>query len=78
MRSGGHDKSFEQIADHPLIQSVLTAEKEQTADSLKPIHEETTALQAREEALEASHKGLLLLFLVSAIIAEPNWQITKS
>ena len=44
--------------DHPLIQSVLTAEKEQTADSLKPINEETTALQAREEALEASHKGM--------------------
>ena len=44
--------------DHPLIQSVLTAEKEQTADSLKPIHEETTALQAREEALKASHKGM--------------------
>ena len=44
--------------DHPLIQSVLTAEKEQTADSLKPIHEETTALQAREEALEASHKDM--------------------
>ena len=44
--------------DHPLIQSVLTAEKEQTADSLKPIHEETTALQAREEVLEASHKGM--------------------
>ena len=44
--------------DHPLIQSVLTAEKEQTASALAPINEETTALQAREEALEASHKGM--------------------
>ena len=44
--------------DHPLIQSVLTAEKEQTADSLRPINEETATLKAREEALEASHKGM--------------------
>ena len=44
--------------DHPLIQSILTAEKEQTASALAPINEETTALQAREEALEASHKGM--------------------
>ena len=44
--------------DHPLIQSVLTAEKEQTASALAPINEETTALQARKEALEASHKGM--------------------
>ena len=44
--------------DHPLIQSVLSAEKEATADSLKPIHEDTLALQAREEELEASHKGM--------------------
>ena len=44
--------------DHPLIQSVLTAEKEATATALAPINEETTALQAREEALEASHKGM--------------------
>ena len=44
--------------DHPLIQSVLTAEKEQTADNLKPINEETATLKAREEALEASHKGM--------------------
>ena len=44
--------------DHPLIQSVLTAEKEATATSLAPINEETTALKAREEALEASHKGM--------------------
>ena len=44
--------------DHPLIQSVLIAEKEQTASALAPINEETTALQAREEALEASHKGM--------------------
>ncbi|MBE6291938.1 MAG: molecular chaperone HtpG [Bacteroidales bacterium] len=44
--------------DHPLIQSVLTAEKEQTADSLRPINEETATLKAREEALEASHKSM--------------------
>ena len=44
--------------DHPLIQSVLTAEKEQTDSALAPINEEATALQAREEALEASHKGM--------------------
>ena len=44
--------------DHPLIQSVLTAEKEATATALAPINAETTALQAREEALEASHKGM--------------------
>ena len=44
--------------DHPLIQSVLTAEKEATANSLKPIHEETLALQTRREALEASHNGM--------------------
>lgn len=44
--------------DHPLIQSVLTAEKEATASTLAPIHEETLALQAREEALEASHKDM--------------------
>jgi molecular chaperone HtpG len=44
--------------DHPLIQSVLTAEKEQTATALTPVNEETAALQAREEALEASHKGM--------------------
>ena len=44
--------------DHPLIQSVLTAEKEQTATALAPVNEETAALQAREEALEASHKGM--------------------
>ena len=43
--------------DHPLIQSVLTVEKEATADSLRPINEETLALQTRREALEASHKG---------------------
>ena len=43
--------------DHPLIQSVLTAEKEATADSLKPIHEETATLQTRREELEASHNG---------------------
>ena len=43
--------------DHPLIQSVLTAEKEATADSLRPINEETLALQTRREALEASHNG---------------------
>ncbi len=43
--------------DHPLIQSVLTAEKEATADSLKPINEETATLQARHEELEASHNG---------------------
>ena len=43
--------------DHPLIQSVLTIEKETTADSLKPINEETATLQSRLEELEASHKG---------------------
>lgn len=44
--------------DHPLIQSVLTAEKDSTAEALKPIAEETATLKAREEALEASHKGM--------------------
>ena len=44
-------------ADHRLVKSILEAEDGACSEKLKPLMEENTRLRARQDELEAAHKG---------------------